>query len=256
MLEKNPMSSFHFSQKDTGPLFLEETREGGELPPKVEALISLIFENCPELKGVSVSTFVPKDEFDGGGYYEFVEGEEGEPVPTIFISQGAADLLEPLLETRKYSVELNARLLGIDPRDMDCELLQLFIVAHEMGHIRDYVVNFKSDSDLVGWEAVDEMNYQRDEVLATLPVGNLSPTSLVRELSGMTNLSEAVAKFPDLAKHPEFARMATLDDLIRIQELEYRTSPPESYADAFAARFIQEHAEKLGLGSVRTNSGH
>ena len=218
-----------------------------ELSPDLSKMLALVFREYPELRNTKIETFTPTDNFDAGGFYEFEEGENGDPIPKICISEGDAELLRPLLEIRKSSVAINAEMLGLDSKDITPQLLQYFIIAHELGHIKDYKINFEGDPDLNGWEAVDEMNYQRDAVLTTLPVPNMSPTYLARELDGLASVEGVVERFPELQKYHDFEDLVTVEDVLAAQEEAYRSSAPESYADEFAVNFLRSYGEELGI---------
>lgn len=164
--------------------------------------------------------------------------------------RGGANLLAPLLDIRKSSVAINAEMLGIDPSKMSPELLQIFIITHELGHIRDYQVNFSSDPNLEGWKAVDEMAYQRESVLTMLPIRNINPTDLARELAGVENLQEVLDRFSEVKEYPRFEDIKSVDDVLFAQEREYRLSAPEAYADEFAVNFIKRHSSKLNISEL------
>ena len=219
-----------------------EFKNKKELPPNVRKVLEIAFLEYPEFKNINIKTFSPRDDFDAGGYYKFIEDKRGEPIAQICISEGDAKLLVPLLDIRKSSVTMNAQMLGIDSSKMSPELLQIFIITHELGHIRDYQVNFASDPDLEGWEAVDEMAYQREAVLTMLPIRNINPTDLARELAGVENLQEVLDRFPEIKEYPGFEDINSIDDVLFAQEREYRLSAPEIYADKFASNFIKKHA--------------
>lgn len=234
-----------------GEIFkIQQAELRNELPKEVSRMLEIAFQQYPELAKTKIEAFPPQDRFDAGGFYEFEEGADGQPIAKICVSRGNAELLRPLLEIRKSSVAINAKMLGIDPKDVTPQLLQYFIIAHELGHIKDFKVNYEGDPSLEGWEAVDEMAYQRDAVLAMLPVPNLSPTHLARELEGLT-YEDAIEKFSTLKEYKDFA---SIEDILARQESEYRSSAPESYADEFAAIFLKTNADQLGLDQL--SSGH
>lgn len=218
-----------------------------EIEPRLRKLFEIARQENPELASAKLQTFTPKDKYDSGGYYDFEEGEGGEIAPTLFISEGSSSLLAPLLEVRKEAIRINASLLGINPEEVTTEILQVFIFAHELGHIKDFLRNYKSDPSLEGWEAVDEMGSHRDSVLMQLPVPNLSPTHLIGELREVSKLEEAIAMYPEIKRHPKFSGLETVQDLLRLQEEEYRGSEPERYADEFAAELLTRHAQEFGI---------
>jgi hypothetical protein len=217
-----------------------------ELRPEVRKLFDIIIRENPELSATKIETFYPVDIYDAGGYYT-LEEIDGEITPVIHISAGGPADYRPLMEIRKASVEINAETLGIDMEDMTPELLELFILAHEMGHVQDFVSNYQRDPDLDGWGAPEEMAFHRHFILGTLPIPHISPTGVTGHMRDVTSLDEVLKIEPRLAKHPRFNEINTVEDLIRVQEEEYRASEPERYADAFAAAFLNKHSKELGL---------
>ncbi|NQV89328.1 MAG: hypothetical protein HQ488_03345 [Parcubacteria group bacterium] len=237
-------------ERDPGALHLVEAEPTieTELRPEVRRLFEIIVRENPELSETQMRTFKPEDAYDAGGFYTLdQELEEGVIIPFIHVAEGGAESYAPLLEIRKASVAINAEALGIDPSAMTPELLELFILAHEMGHVLDFVSNYQRDPDLSGWDAPDEMAFHRSAILNTLPIPNVSPTGLTGDLRNVTSLEAVLNDHPKLAAHPRFKEMQTVEDLIRVQEEEYRASEPERYADTFAAQFLKKHSEELGL---------
>lgn len=228
----------------------EPIQEEVELPPSLSKVIEVIFREYPELRDITIKTFASQDYFDVGGYYEFVEDAKGKPVPQICISKGDANLLTRLFDIRRSSIAINAQMLGIESKDMTPELLQIFIIAHEFGHIKDYKVNFEGDPNLHEWDAVKEMDYQREAVLSMLPIPNITPTHLAIKLKGLVRLEDVVEKFPDLQKYTGFKNLITVEDVLTAQEIEYKSSTPESYADKFATDFLRHHASELGIYGI------
>lgn len=218
-----------------------------ELRPEVQRLFDIIIRENPELSATQVSIFTPNDIYDAGGFYTFEEVEEGVITPFIQMSAGGHEAYIPLLEIRKTSVSIIAKALKVEVNLVTSELLELFILAHEMGHVKDFVSNYQSDPELNGWNASEEMDFHRHFILGTLPIRNVSPTGLTGHLHDVTSLEEVLKVEPNLAKHPRFNEIKTVEDLIRVQEEEYRASEPERYADDFAAKFLNEHSEELGL---------
>ncbi len=225
----------------------EEATIENELRPELRKLFDIIVRENPELAQTQIHLFTPVDAYDAGGYYTLEELEEGVIAPFIHVSAGGVESYVPLLEIRKASVSINAKALGIELADMTPELLELFILAHEMGHVKDFVSNYQTDPELGGWDAPDMMAFHRDAILNTLPIPNVSPTGLTGDLRDVTSLKQVMTNYPKLESHPRFSEMETVEDLIRIQEEEYRTSEPERYADTFAAKFLKKHSEELGL---------
>jgi len=224
-----------------------------EVSPKLKKLFKVALKENPELAKAQFRQFPPIDKYDAGGYFELENNMQGDVVPVLFLSEGKAELLTPLLKIRKESIKINASSLGIDSKEMTPELLQLFIVAHELGHIKDYMVNYEADPDLSAEEAAQEMYFHRDSVLGHLPIPELSPTHLAGELQAETNLQDVIKQYPIIKKHPKFKELKTIEDLLRLQEEEYRMSVPEKYADDFAVDLLKRHADEIDLPMLKSD---
>ena len=235
---------------DTAPVNLVE--RGPFLPEQLNSkqreLLAIAYENFPDLEKVQVRTFVPTDIYEIGGYYDISSDDAGDTVISLNLSEGKAESLGPLFSFRKAAIEANAKLLGIKPEEMTPEILQLFITAHELGHIKDYLVNYESDPDLTGLNAASEMNYHRDSNLDTLPVPGVYPPDLARQLSenGSIDMNAFLSTFSKTNLSSD-DKIKTASDLMNLQEERYRVSPPERYADEFARDLLLKHSERLGI---------
>ncbi len=218
------------------------------LTQKQKELLLIAFESFPDLKGTIVSTYIPNDVYELGGYYEVDTDEDGRAFISINLSEGEADLFRPLLKLRRATVEMNSKLLGIEVDQMTPEILQLFITAHELGHVKDFIVNYKANLELTESEAVAEMMYHRENNLSTLPVPNVYPPDLAKFLSESegVDIETLRATFPDLNLRKSVV-VETARELVDLQEQEYRNTPPERYADEFARDLILNNAERLGI---------
>lgn len=222
-----------------------------KLPEKLRVLFVAALKDHPVLAAVRFETFKPTNEHDAGGLYKTEDDGSGTPMPVIYISEGEAEALRPLMQSRRRAMEINARQLEIEPEQLTPELLHLFIIAHELGHSKDFLVNYLQNPELKPMEAAEEMWMHRRNVLGTLPVRGYDPSMLNHLLTQfMKDLPEAVQKWPEIKDHPRFAEMKTLDDLRGIQEEEYREAPPELYADKFAAELIKKNMEALGFSGL------
>lgn len=215
------------------------------LDPEVKVLFNIFAQTYPEAHEIRFELFPPQDSFDAGGYYQIATFPD-RVVPIIFVSEGTYEQLKPLMDIRRTSVEINARLLGIAPELMTTRLLHRFIIVHELGHVLDFLKNYRHD-DVDPYEAEAEMSNHREWSKATLPVPGLSPNELARELSALHSLAEVVEQFPELARHPGFSQCSGVEDVLRLQEQEYRSTPQERWADEFAVRFLTSHAGELGF---------
>jgi hypothetical protein len=235
--------------ESASPTYLER---GPSLPEKLNAkqreLLAIALENFPDLKRVQINTFVPRDLYEIGGHYDIATDDEGNTRISINLSEGEAESFRPLFTFRKATIEANAELLGIKTEEMTPEILQLFIIAHELGHIKDYLVNYESNPDLTGEEAAAEMKYHRISNLDSLPVPGIYPPYLARLLaeSREVDVDTFLANFDGINLTKD-DKIKTIGDLMDLQEKQYRASPPERYADEFARDLLLNHAERLGI---------
>lgn len=237
-------------QQERKDRLLQELLDDPEskLPEKLRMLFAAALQDHPVLAAVRFETFKPSNEHDAGGLYKTVDDGSGTPMPVIYISEGEAEALRPLMRSRRRAMEINARQLEIDPDQLTPELLQLFIIAHELGHAKDYLVNYLQNPELQPKEVAEEMWMHRRNVLGTLPVRGYDPSMLNHLLTRFVrDLADAVQKWPEIKDHPRYAEMKTLDDLSGIQEEEYREAPPELYADRFAAELVRKNFAALGF---------
>jgi hypothetical protein len=215
--------------------------------PEIQKLFEVAIRENPELAVIQFRTFLPEDTYDVGGYYDFEENDTGKITLVLFLFEGSPQLLAPLLTIQKESIRIISKLLGIAPESITPELLQLFIVAHELEHLKDFLINYQTNHDLIEWDTVEEMDSKRDSELSHLPVPNLRPSQLSRELRGKNNLKKAIEQYPEIINYHRFKEITTVEDLLRLQGEEYRQSEAEKYADNFAAKLLTEHLKEFGL---------
>ena len=198
-------------------------------------------EEQPLLSQVEINFISPDEEPNTGGFFDVIELGEGKFVPTIFIVTEQTNHMVALMKNRQTSIEMSASMLALSFENMTPRLLRLFIIAHELGHATDYIKNYEKYGGIQEWREHYEAN------LLLLPVTGLDPAELQSEISGCKSLEEFFSVFPSLRKSINLLGIKTLSELQRAQEIAYRTSPYESYADNFAAEFIKRNAVKLGL---------
>jgi len=141
-------------------------------------------------------------------------------------------------------------MLGISLPQLSPKLLRLFIIAHEIGHASDYVKNYETNPDYEGSDAAEEWDLHYEANLLTLPVPGFDPVDLHEELSKYSGLEDFLRANPNVAKTIDTSKVRTVQDLIDTQEVAYRTSAYESYADNFAAAFLKKNAVKLNIAEL------
>ena len=213
------------------------------VPESIKTLFAIVLREHPELGGTQFEVAREGDKRCSIGSYDILEREDGMPLPVIFLDTEDLSRFQRLIDKGLLAVKMNAEQLGLHVDEMTPELLRLFIVSHELGHIHDFVKNYLSDPDLDPWEALDEMDDHRDASMRFLPGGGLTPRDFADRIRDAKTIEEAVDRVPAIRNHPRFGEIDTVEGWIDLQDEEYRTSPPESYADHFAARLILRHAD-------------
>lgn len=153
----------------------------------------------------------------------------GEPEITVY--PGDREHNTQLLTTRKESVKIVAKMLGVPPERITPELLGTFIFLHEVGHSKDYTENYlhASSDPASAWEK------RRAAEMATLPLpgGDPAQMQLLRQ-SG--ELKQRLEANPGILE-----KFYSIDELIAAHERAYRALPSEKYADEFAADILKRH---------------
>ncbi len=225
-------------------------QESSKVNPEIRNFFSLIYDQNPSLSNIRVDYVTPEDEPGTGGYLELVEIRKDVFVPTIFVMPGQDGHMKNLMKSRRSSAEIAANMLGIAFEKMTPRLLGLFIMAHELGHVTDYIRNYELNSDYKGAEAAEEWRIHYDLNLLALPVSGLDPSGLRQEINNFRNLDEFLIKFPDTKRGIDPEKVKSLDDLLHEQEIAYRSMPYENYADNFAVNFLKRNAQELKISEL------
>lgn len=214
---------------------------------KIKNSIQLIEKIHPHLEAVHTYTFPPEDEPCTAGFFEPQIQPTGEISLDIYLAKDFLNITQELMALRPTSAKAAAELLGIDEKKLSAELLSLFIIAHEFGHADDFIRNYLNDPNLSQTEALNAWDMHYDMNLLALPVQGLSPAELHDLIKQGKTFEELLAYYPEIMDYKYFGQIHNLDDLVRFQETEYRQMPYESQADQFAANFLLNNAEKLGI---------
>lgn len=210
-------------------------------------MLKLTLEQHGHLSHVEVVFISPEEEPDTGGFFHRVRVDEQTFVPTIFIVSKDQEHMRKLRNTRQSSAQRTADMLGIDFSKLTPNLLRQFIIAHEIGHASDYVKNYETNPDYQGAEAAEEWGMHYSANLSTMPVPGFDPVGLLEETAKFYNLQAFLGAHPNIANTINTGEIKSLQDLLRAQEVAYRSSVYESYADNFAANFLKKNAKELGI---------
>jgi hypothetical protein len=116
--------------------------------------------------------------------------------------------------------EIFASKLGIEPVMMTPQMLYIFGVAHELGHVIEYMDNESNP------EAFKE---RRRKERAALPIGNATVSALMNVDSSAQKYVEE--NWKDIS---ETFHLASREELLNLQHLAYRGMTAEKHADNFA----------------------
>lgn len=136
---------------------------------------------------------------------------------------------------RQESLRLIAERLRIKPEALSPRIFQVWILLHELGHALDHI-----HTSLPG----DKKIKARANEMKTLPIGNgriedLRRPEVKAELLKHENLFEDLTKkYKSVIRDFEGGIIDDYDDVIRLQEREYKSLPTEVYADDFATSIM------------------
>jgi hypothetical protein len=170
---------------------------------------------------------------------QFIPG----PPPKMFFPEHAPlAIFENAIESRPVSCRLVCELLGIQKEELTPQLLRVFIFLHECGHAHDFVENFcglplpaHPETALKRFEdACMRCNERQDVELESLPIP-MTPSGL------LASRKESPEYATELVSHYlETDKVEEADFALVFERLEkaYKGLPSESYADAFAKKFL------------------
>lgn len=214
-----------------------------EVDQETNKMLELMFALHPFLAHVKIQFVSPDDEPNTGGFFHRIKIDEQTFIPSVSIVSFSAKHLQRLIEVRKSSNQQVARLLGISISEMTPDLLRQFIIAHEFGHATDYVRNYETNPDYHGAEAAQEWNTHYDANLFTLPVPGYDPVDLIEEIARFDNLITFYQAHPEVESTINGVKIQNFQELVEAQELAYRASAYESYADKFAVNFLKQNSD-------------
>jgi len=154
----------------------------------------------------------------------------------IDLTPGSEDRYMEDFKHRQESLRLIEKRLRIPEESINAKLFQLWILLHELGHALDYI-----HTNLLG----DKKIKARGEEMRTLPIG-MARIKDLREpefeadlLKKYPNIfAELSEKYKSIITDFEDGTINSFDDVIRLQEREYKSLPSEVYADDFATSIL------------------
>lgn len=148
--------------------------------------------------------------------------------PEIAINTDGWQEWNDIRRERRGMIKEIARKYGIEPEDMDARLLVRFVLLHECGHVKNYIVK--------GYDA-RIIDGERSRGMRTLPRPHWHPPALIE----WTNQHPLRAKLY-VRKHQGHLQalgIHSVKQLIAAQEKAYRNIPDEDFADRFALSVLR-----------------
>ncbi len=223
------------------PMLLVQDKDRERLlDVELQKIWSQVLTRYPVLSRVEI--IIPSADsslvYTGG---EFLLPDDENPDPAIVILPADISVYEKLKETRAPAIKIAADLLGRPFGEMSGEDIKQFIFLHEVGHTYDFIVNFEANSRIGEKDAVRVWSTLFVEQMNSLPVPGLDPNDLKIALGGIQTLSEFINIRPTLGARIKRLNIDTVEELLVAQELAYRNTPKESFADQFAAQFLKSY---------------
>lgn len=223
----------------SGSVVVPEKKGEQLLDKELQEIWRRVLINHPELSNVEI--IIPENSqlaYTGG---EFLLPDDDNLNPAIVVLPASDSIYERLKTERPLAIKIAADLLGRQVEEMSGEDIKKFIFLHEIGHVYDFLKNFESDPQIGKDYAIDAWNMLREEQLASLPVPGLDPNDLAVALEGAKDLSEFVKNNSGLEVRLGELKINTIKELLFAQEMGYRNTPKESFADRFAANFLRKY---------------
>jgi len=204
-------------------------------------VLEQVLHTNPLLNNMRILLTSPEDESDTGGYFCHIKIDKEVLVPAVTIVKNDEKHFRELMKKREFAVRWMADLLNISYDEITPDILRTFIILHELGHAKDFVVNYESNPDYQGQKLDDVWEDHYENCLMSLPVPGLDPVDLRQEIKFFSNLDDFIKKHPEIHGRVNQDEIKSFEDLLELQEKAYRKSPYESYADKFAVNIIMEN---------------
>ncbi len=182
----------------------------------------------PELKEVEIlqktesgfnARSIPKhSENNTSGHHEIL----------LDLKPGSEVALLEELQPRKETLKYVANRLNISVDQLTPELIQAYAMLHELGHSLDHIRTKRPPS---------ERTKLRNHEMATLPIGNATVNDLLDE-DLQQKITEKYSDVFEGTSKKYNVPINNFDDIIKLQEIEYKKLPSELYADDFAISIL------------------
>ena len=215
-----PKSEIHDATKDNYRI-IEAQETNAE---RLFKYYNKALENYPELKQVVI---IQRDSNEFTARSIPKEGENnqsGQHEIYLDLTPGSETRLLEELQPRQETLAYVARRLGISQQDLDAKTLQAYVLLHELGHSLDHI---KTKRD------PEERAKLRGEEMDRLPIRKATIKKLTDKNVQDFLISEHPNIFEELSELYN-TDIKNFDDVIRLQEREYKKLPSELYADNFA----------------------
>ncbi|MCX6806135.1 MAG: hypothetical protein NTY56_01675 [Patescibacteria group bacterium] len=195
-----------------------------------------VIEKYPELKEVLILQR-PEGTIGATTISKFSKNNQsGRHEIVIDLTPGSEDRYMEDFKHRQESLRLIEKRLRMLEKPIGAKTFQLWILLHELGHALDYI-----HTNLLG----DKKIKARGEEMRTLPIG----MARIKDLREPEFEADLLKKYPNIfAELSEKYKIIitdfedgiinSFDDLIRLQEREYKSLPSEVYADDFATSIL------------------
>lgn len=208
---------------------MERLKESGEVGEYLTDLYAVALAQDPRLEAVVIN---PSDSQERevlaktGGFATHL-GESGSGRYEVTLNTGDGwEHFEKLLESRRASVEISAKKMGIDPAELDAKFLAGFIFLHEMGHIVDYMDNSPE---------IASFKERRQKEMKSLPFPGYNPA----KLANWFNTQAGQDYWQQHGQAWAAQGFKSPKELVERQEKAYHDIETEDNPDRFAARAFQ-----------------
>ena len=195
-----------------------------------------VIEKYPELKEVLI---LQRPEGTIGAFTRSKfskNNQSGRHEIVLDLTPGSEDRYMEDFKHRQESLRLIEKRLRMLEKPIGAKTFQHWILLHELGHALDYI-----HTNLLG----DKKIKARGEEMRTLPIG----MARIKDLRETEFKADLLKKYPNLfAELSEKYKIIitdfedgiinSFDDVIRLQEREYKSLPSEVYADDFATSIL------------------
>ncbi len=208
-------------------LNLEALRHAGEVGVYLADVYQIVIAQEHDLATVRI-TPSGRDESrqlaHTGGFAHHKDSGDGLHHEVVINTHDGWEHYRDLMQTRPIGVKLSAEKAGVPLEQFDEKILAAFIFAHELGHSLDYLRN---------WPNVEDLKRERVQQLATLPWPGYTPP-IIRAFFEKEVGKQYLRDKADAMQ----ALGITVDTIVHRQEVAYRATPFEDFADRFAARIL------------------